>query len=113
MEILQWLESSEIILYYDVIDYRVWNTGRYYKLTIYLKDKSVLFVKEYFDFNERNYSFHWQDVNGKLLIHWDNSPYHSGLTTHPLYKHISEKILESYDIYLSDVLKDIERAVLK
>jgi hypothetical protein len=113
MEILQWLESSKIILRYDVIDYKVWNSGRYYKLTIFIKDNSILYAKEYFDLNERNYSFHWQDENGILLMRWDNSPYHSDITTHPHHKHFSEKILESYDIYLSDVLKDIERIIQK
>ena len=34
MGILQWLESFEIIVYYDVIEYKTWETGRYYKITI-------------------------------------------------------------------------------
>ncbi|MBA7587452.1 hypothetical protein ES708_29481 [subsurface metagenome] len=76
MGILQWLESSNIITHYYVIDYKTWKTGRYYKITIYLKDNSVIYAREYFDLKERNYSFHWQDKDENLIIRWDNSPHH-------------------------------------
>jgi len=52
------------------LDYKKWKDGYYFKLRITLKDNTVLFVKEYADEAERNYSFHWQDAENKLM----NSP---------------------------------------
>jgi Family of unknown function (DUF6516) len=111
MEILQWLEYSKIISDYEVIDYKVWDTGRFFKLTIYFKNNTVVHVKEYFDLTERNYSFHRQDLKGKLIICWDNSPHHHRIKTHPHHKHHAETVQESYDIDLKDVLIDIEKII--
>jgi len=31
---------------------------------------TMLFVREYADNIERNYSFHWQDTDNKLIVLW-------------------------------------------
>ena len=98
MEILKWLDSSKIIKSYDVVDYRNWNTGRYFKITIHFKNNSILYAKEYFDLKERNYSFHWQDGNGNLLIRWDNSPIIKTPKHTLCNKHMHREITESYAI---------------
>ena len=111
MEILKWLDSSDIIARYDVIEYKTWETGRYYKIDIYLKNDTVVYAREYFDHNERNYSFHWQDKNGILIIRWDNAPHHIKIKTHPHHKHQTDEVTESYDITLDTVLVHIARVI--
>jgi hypothetical protein len=67
-----------------------------------------LFIKEYLDDFERNYSYHWQRQNGELIARWDNSPHHKHLITFPHQCHINEKVIESYDISYQEILLKIE-----
>ena len=109
MEILKLLENSDNIDSYTILDFRKWKDGFYYKLKISFKNSSQLYVKEYIDKTIKNYSYHWQDQKGKLIIRWDNSLHHQYLKTHPHHKHIGNKAYESYEISLEDVLAIIER----
>lgn len=68
---------------------------------------------EYFDQHERNYSYHWQDKTGKLLVRWDNSPHHKNIPTFPHHKHTGENIEPSFEITLPDILKVIESGIDK
>jgi hypothetical protein len=60
----------------EVLDIKTFNTGFYLKIKVSFADSSVLFIREYVDSKERNYSYHWQKANGSLLIRWDNAPHH-------------------------------------
>ena len=51
-----------------------------------------MYIKEYVDVNERNYSYHWQDKNQKLILRWDNSPHHKDVLTFPHHKHQNEEV---------------------
>jgi len=113
MEILKYLENCGIVQSFDVSEYRRWDNGQYLNLKIEFIDKSVLFVKEYHDELERNYSFHWQDKNNKLIIRWDNAPHYPDQITFPHHKHISDKLLESQEISLGEVLQFIETEIKK
>lgn len=79
----------------------------YHKLHILFIDKSKLFINEFNSVEERNYSYHWQDQNDKLLIRWDNAPHHKNISTHPHHKHENENIYASEEISLEDVLNKI------
>ncbi|KPA15289.1 hypothetical protein MHK_004513 [Candidatus Magnetomorum sp. HK-1] len=73
MEILKLLENSNFIKSYEIIDYRRWSDGLYYKLKIIFINDSVLFAKEYIDSNEKNYSFHWQNNKNQLIFSFENN----------------------------------------
>lgn len=111
MEMLKYLEYSKIIQNFDVIDYRKWDKGQYLNLKIEFIDKSVLFVKEYNDEVSRNYSFHWQDENKKLISRWDNSPHYSEHMSFPHHKHLPDQLVESIEISLKEVLQIIEKEI--
>ena len=111
MDIFKSLETSATVSHFEVLDFKVWETGIYVKLMVLIKDGSFLHVREYNDERERHYSFHWQDPQGKLLLRWDNAPHHKELKTFPHHRHNKEQIEESTDITLSDVLKCIENAI--
>ena len=104
MEIFNSLNRSSIVKKYEVLDFKIWKSGRYINLKITLKDESLLFAREYLDENERNYSFHWQDKNGKVIIRWDNARHHKDIKTYPHHKHIGESVAESIEISLGEVL---------
>ena len=73
MEILKYLNNSSVVECYKIIDYRRWESGQYLNLRIYFIDKSILFVKEYQEKEEKNYSYHWQGYKENLIIRWDNA----------------------------------------
>jgi len=109
MEIFKSLNTSDIIKDFEISDYKRWQDGYYLKLKITLKDNTVLFVREYADNIERNYSFHWQDTDNKLIVRWDNACHHRHIKTYPHHKHIDETVRESFDISLNEVLLYIEQ----
>jgi len=108
MEIFRSLKQSSIVNQFEVFDYKRWQNGRYISLKIMLKDKTLLFAREYLDENERYYSFHWQDTEDKLIVRWDNARHHKHIRTYPHHKHIGETVTESFEISLHEVLAYIE-----
>lgn len=109
MSILTSLDQSPIVRSYVVHDYRRWSSGSYYRVSVWLKDSSVLHIREYASDTERHYSFHWQDTGGKLRARWDNAPHHSYLDTYPHHRHVEDRVLPSRIIALPEVLGEIER----
>ena len=113
MEIFHSLEQSPIVSDFEVLEFRTWEDGFYYKIKIGIQDGSLLFAREFYNQNERHYSFHWQDARGSLLIRWDDAPHHRHLSTFPYHKHLGEIIAESLPISLAQVLDEIALKVLK
>ena len=108
MEILRLLEQYHSIYSYQILEYKTWSVGAYLKLKILFRDNSVLFVKEFVNETERNYSYHWQNKRGQLIQRWDNAPHHKKVKTFPHHIHRNNKISESTEISLRDVLKTID-----
>lgn len=100
MEIFRLLDNSSTVQAYRILDVKAWNAGSYIKMEITLVNDTYLYVREYNDEENRNYSFHWQDKNGELIARWDNSPHH---------KHKKETIIENFDISLKAVFAYIEK----
>jgi len=111
LEILKWLENNSVVKSFEVQEFRQKFSSFYLKLMVIFVDDSVLFTKEYFDAQSRNYSFHWQKENKKLIIRWDNAPHHKNVNTFPHHVHIKEndKVHESNIISLSEVFEYIEK----
>ena len=104
MKIFNLLDSCSLIIDYDVVDYRRWYTGYFLKIESNLADDSILFIREYVDMDERNYSYHWQNGNGDLIIRWDNAPYHPEVISYPHHKHMKDGVLKSKEVAIEDVL---------
>ncbi|MBF0319375.1 MAG: hypothetical protein HQL01_06185 [Nitrospirae bacterium] len=43
------INGADFVASYEVLDYKQWSGGFYYKLSIVFKDSSVLFAREYVD----------------------------------------------------------------
>ena len=113
MEIFRSLEQSPVVSDFEVLEFRTWEDGFYFKIKIGIQDGSLLFAREFYNHNERHYSFHWQDARGSLLIRWDDAPHHRHLSTFPYHKHVRETITESLPVSLAQVLDEIAQKVLK
>jgi hypothetical protein len=112
MEIFRSLKQSSIVKQFEVFDYKRWQNGRYISLKIMLKDKTLLFAREYLDENDRYYSFHWQDTEDRLIARWDNARHHKHIRTYPHHKHIGETVTESFESHYMrcwNILRNMER----
>jgi hypothetical protein len=67
-EIFNWLDDSQIVSQYEVLDFQQDDESYFLKLKIKFVDKSELFTRESVKRNLRNYSFHWQSEEGLLII---------------------------------------------
>ena len=113
MESFKFLEDSEAIQEFQVLDFKSSQSGRYFKINIRLIDNSILIAREFSSPKERNYSFHWMTKNKKLIIRWDNAPYHTQVKTFPHHKHEDDTVSESQEITLEEVIQYIEEKLLK
>lgn len=112
MEILTSLEESPVVQRHQVLDFKTFENGWYYKVKATLKDGSVLHAREYAGAEERNYAFHWQDKQNRLRVRWDNAPHHEHIPTYPHHKHVGDEVQPSVEISLDDALEYIEDRLL-
>ena len=68
MKILKFLEKSKIVKNYIIDDFKSFSNGFYFNIKVMLIDNTELYIKEYSDEKERNYSYHWQNKKGKIII---------------------------------------------
>ncbi len=108
MQIIECVEKSSLIKKYDILVFEIFEGGFYIKINAVLIDDSELYIREYSDVKERNYSYHWQDSNGRLLMRWDNAEHHKHIGTYPHHLHQSNNIRPSYHVSCEEILKDIE-----
>ena len=109
---LELFKKSRIIKKHTILDYKSSSEAQYLKAKVELKNGDLLFLKEYISSTEHLYSYHWQKINGDLIIRWDNSPHHKSLATFPHHKHCPD-LKESYETTLEDVIKVIKKIMEK
>ncbi len=57
-----------------------------------LPDGSVIFLREIVIQNTLfDYSYHWQNADGTLIIRWDNAAHYPSISTHPHHKHVANE----------------------
>lgn len=111
LRILELLDKSRGVKSYELLDFKQGMDFHFLKVKAELENDTSLHIKVYISEKEYDYSYHWQDKDGKLIIRWDNSPQHRELRTYPHHKHISGRIEESSEIDLGNVLKEIEESL--
>lgn len=81
-----------------------------------LPDGSFIFLREIVIQNALfDYSYHWQNADGTLIIRWDNAAHYPSISTHPHHKHVSNEanVESSYEQNLFEVLTFIRSKLLK
>ncbi len=81
MDFLKLLNSSDFVVNVTILKHRATMHELYYKVAVEIEDKSRFFAREYVTKQTRDYSFHWQDQNNRLIIRWDNVEHHKHLKT--------------------------------
>ena len=108
MEILKLFDQKLFVVKWELLRSQDFDGGFYYKVKAYISDNSELYAKDRVEYQERDYSFHWQDADKQLIIRWDNRPHHPHIKTHPHHKHLPQSVEESHNISLEEVLDFIE-----
>lgn len=63
------------------------------KIKVTLIDGTLLFLREIEIENMLfDYSYHWQEQNGSLIIRWDNAAHYPNISTYPHHKHVQNEI---------------------
>ena len=102
------LKESSLVKSFDILDFKQGADFYYLKMNAYLIDSSLLSIRLFISSDNYNYSFHWQDSLGKLIVRWDNSPHHHDLDTYPHHKHLENMVEASSELSLEDVLSYIK-----
>lgn len=105
--ILNCLKRFKFVSQIEVQEFRTFKDGFFVKVKAALSCGWFLFVREYVDFCERNYSYHLQDAEGNLIARWDNAPHHPNVSTYPHHKHLRGEVLPSYSITCEEILEEI------
>lgn len=113
LEIIHCLRNSKIVKEFSIQTFETFEKGFFIKIKAILINDTELFNREYIDSVERNYSYHWQDKMGNLIVRWDNAYHHRGLSTFPHHVHINNEVLPTDKILCSEILEEIERKILK
>lgn len=66
------------------------------------------------EINRLKYRFHWMDANAEMTFRYDNAPHHPEVGTYPHHKHRrgEEKPEESNEVGLTEILEEINEAIL-
>ena len=78
-------------------------------MTVSLADGSSLHAREFFNADERHYSFHWQNADGTMIRRWDDTPHYPHLETYPYHVHQTDEVHASRPMSLKEVLGEIEK----
>ena len=81
------------------------------KLRIF--DGSILWVREVWIKEIMEvYSYYWLRPDETMIIEWDNAPHHGSVRTFPHHKHIGDRIDESQERKIEEVLNFIKHFFL-
>jgi len=79
------------------------------KAKLRLFDGSILWVREVWIKGIMvAYSYYWLRPDETVIIGWDNAPHHESVRTFPHHKHIGERIEESQERKMEEVLSFIK-----
>ena len=98
MHLISFLKKREYIDNIKILDFKEFKYGYYIKLQCIFINNFECHIKEYVDENYRNYSYHLQNSESKMIIRWDNAPHHTNINTFPHHIHFNGEILDSYEI---------------
>jgi hypothetical protein len=107
-DILEALNNSEIVR--KVISVKVDGVADFYVLKIRaeLKNGWLMDCWEHKTPKFRRYSFH-VFLGRDFIVRWDNTPHYPELKGFPHHKHVDKKVVESPDMTIREVLKEITK----
>ena len=110
------LTVSPIVKDIEILDEFITSVSGFLDCRVLMIDGSELYVSEYFTVLENKikrdkYSYHLQK-NDELIIRWDNAPHHRELSTFPFHVHKKDRVQESQDMTVNDILEELSKTIL-
>lgn len=108
--ILDVLRYSDLVEKVTSVDFD--GIGDFYKLKIraQLKNEWMMDIWEHKTPGLRRYSFHVFHKK-RMIVRWDNSPHFKGIKTFPHHQHFKGEILESKEMTIELVLKELKKMI--
>ena len=79
------------------------------KVKLRLFDGSILWAREVWSKGEMSaYSYYWLRSDETVIMGWDNAPHHKGVKTFPHHKHIGDRVEDSEERDMRNVLHFIK-----
>jgi len=76
-------------------------------------DNSTLRFMEFVDVSKRiekfKYSYHYEDAHNETVFRYDMAPHFEGMKTYPHHKHEKDRVIESTEPNLIQILNEIEK----
>ena len=109
-DILFVLNNSKIVKKVISVDFD--GVGEYYRLKIRaeLTNSQTLQIWEHRTPSVRRYAYH-VFKNSSTIVRWDNAPHHPNIKIFPHHKHVENKIEESSEMDIVQVLKKLENII--
>ena len=87
-----------------------------FRAQVAFTDSSVLYIRQVvIGESTFKYSYHWQDLKGRLICRWDNAEHWPNIDTYPHHKHSVTKeqivVKESYGGDLEEVCEEIAEMI--
>lgn len=70
-------------------------------------------VKHVFYPGKIKYRYHYMNQNRELIFRYDNAKHHPEITTFPHHKHTINKVTDSKEVNISNVLEEIQNMILR
>lgn len=112
------ISSSPIVLTYSFTYYTLSIYRTLIEISIVFIDESQLRIVEAINvqrnkLEKEKYRYHYMDKNNQIIFRYDNAPHYPKLKTFPHHKHLPKKVVESMPPNLKDVIKEIEKVLIK
>ncbi|BCV19942.1 toxin-antitoxin system TumE family protein [Moorella sp. Hama-1] len=107
LKILKLLDQCSAVASYEIQDFKQGTDFYFLKVRCEFKNDTLLYIRQYVSDDEYNYSYHWQNKEGDIIVRWDNAPHHRDIITFPHHKHVGANIMASAEIGIEDVLRYI------
>lgn len=90
----------------------IFNGKLYFNVGI-LEFSEVIRITDKEQIDKKKYKYHFRYKNNKMIFRYDNVPHHKEIKTFPHHKHLQDKVVESQEINLYDILLEIREIIQK
>lgn len=108
--------SFESIESYDLIKKKLNSSFGIIKGMLFYQNSRLEFlevvrISDQGNVQKKKYKYHFQDHNSELIFRYDNVPHHPQIKSFPHHKHLENRIIDSDEPELMDVLFEIDMII--
>lgn len=109
LEIIQKIRDSDLVDRFIIDRLIDEESVKFVKVRVFLKNKTLLFIKSFTATNRRKYSYHWQTETGKLIRRWDNAPHGKKRSRIIDHCHVGRVLMPIKAVTMDEVLEQVRQ----